>query len=99
MSSINNPGKPPKEIAFGSYTGDDAATRQIALGFKCSHFIVYKNVSTRTSVICIGLKSFKPSDSTDQSTHIFPHATDGIDLLSNLFNGLGIAYYYWAISE
>ncbi len=107
LSSINNPGKPAKEIVSGSYTGDDAtAIRQITTGFKCSKIVIIPagepiklGISIPDQIIHTTATAIAEAA---PATYIVLHATDGFSVsgsgLHN-FNDATIVYYYWAISE
>lgn len=87
-------------IATGSYMGDGAGTRQIAVGFKCSMVILCRlDTPQRWTVI----PSITIRDSSTEhnaiTTDVTLHATDGFVVELWDANRGGKTYYYWAISE
>lgn len=86
-------------IATGSYVGNGAETRQIAVGFKCSLVVVYESALTKSGFVIPNIAF--DEDATNRSADIELHATDGFSVLgvANVYNDSGKTYYYWAISE
>ncbi len=102
MSKIFNPGAPAKEIAEGSYIGDETA-RDISVGFKCSLVIILDSATYHSIAFVIPDESTSITNVAHYGDELVLHATDGFTLESGseLFNMnvSGSVYYYWAISE
>lgn len=102
--------KTAPQIVAGSYTGDDAASRQITTGFKCSSVLISRGSHAEMMVILHGEGSSAHGTSSpyheDIDTEI--HATDGFTVTDSaiaVFGGAvatnkgSIVFDYWAISE
>lgn len=99
-----NPPAAGKEIATGTYTGNETA-RQITVGFKCSQVtietitgaagtkkLIFALIPNRTIMV--------EAAAENAFTKAWLHASDGFELSTNPDpNGSSGTYYYWAISE
>ena len=88
--------------AFGTYTGDGTADRQITVGFACSLVIIQRRAasSVETYIVlntegsdCICVVD---TDSVDDWTHPYLHATDGFVVTTIRANTDGETYAYAA---
>lgn len=99
-----------KSIITGTYVGDDAASRQITVGFKCSMVILHCEsddvfaVIIPSSLVAHGVNT--PYHDGAIGAGVL-HATDGFTVTTTAvtvwgtrtLNGDGRNYQYWAISE
>lgn len=92
-----------RTIATGTYTGDDAVSRQITVGFKCSLILLWNSTdATEAGVWVVIPNACWRFDGVSHTANIVLHATDGFTVSHNAAdqgNDLNDVYYYWAISE
>lgn len=87
----------PKQVATGTYTGNNANDRQITTGFKCSMVVVLSpDESYYTGIILAGF-SIRLDSGAEQPNYL--HASDGFNVYKDYLNATGSVYTYWAISE
>ncbi len=96
-----------KDIATGSYTGNDADDRQIATGFKCSLVIIQQG-SLFNGILMpnMTIKHWSAAAYHGVDTpNTYIHATNGFVVSKSVAAGTigsnenAVVYYYWAISE
>lgn len=95
-----------RQIATGSYAGNGAAARQIAVGFQCSLVIIMGNPATDSMhgwFLMPGKSSQHYAISPYHQSRIatvYIHATDGfmVDVAQYDPNQNGQTYYYFALS-
>lgn len=93
-----------RAIATGTYTGNDADGRQIAVGFKCSLVIVQASVATR-GIMVPGrtLTDAGTQHNINETAIQYLHATNGFVVeRSTATVSLNVAaqvYEYYAIAE
>lgn len=87
-----------KEIATGSYSGNDADNRQIATGFKCSLVLLARSDVLTRCRICYPSITYQVDTGTAK-TDCLLHATDGFVVDRVAMNETTRTFYYWAISE
>lgn len=86
--------------AYGSYSGDDASGRQIAVGFRCREVIILELTSTPSEWHLIPSASISRA-SNGTSLNCLPssylHATNGfvVDVGGNAVNNRATYVYYW----
>ncbi len=88
-------------IAAGTYAGNNANNRQIAVGFKCS-LIILTDQSNEYWICFDAAYNLRMLDTPTlnmASADCLLHATDGFVVDQSFANATGTTYYYWAISE
>jgi len=96
------------QIASGNYVGNNAASRQITVGFKPS-LVIIEMEADRNAVLGPGARKVAHGDSAPfhGTLNSALHASDGFTVTSTVIaawtnatsNLTGVTYYYWAISE
>lgn len=97
---INNPPTPPsiRKLAIDSFAGDNGNNRQITTGFKCSMVVVIRSDGGKTALMIQSVE-IDLENATLYTGGTAIHATDGfiVSQTTDLINGSGLTYRYWAI--
>lgn len=100
------PGAAGRDLATGTYTGNGADGRQIAVGFKCSMVIIQIVVGAQYRGVLIpnaALTDSQAAHNQDDLATSYLHATDGFVVTQTAatinLNFNASVYYYWAIGE
>lgn len=100
---INNPAA-GTAITAGSYAGDNADDKQIAVGFKCSLVIIWKPSASKSTAMLISINAancFLISTQALESIGTKLDPTDGFRVreTTDRYNTTGTTYNYFALGE